>query len=105
MSRGPDAATLLDRTLLASATAAGVEFSAQDWTVTRWASATFEGARHVLHLDLRPAAAARDWLAALPEAELPVRGHLVADVIVASCDEADDAVVARVEILTVEERR
>jgi hypothetical protein len=105
MSRGPDAATLLDRALAVSARAAGVEFSAQDWTVTRWASATFEGARHVLHLDLRPSAAARDWLAALPEVELPVRGHLVADVVVASCEEGEDAVTARVEILTVEERR
>ena len=50
MSRGPDAATLLERALLAAADSAGcpVAIVASDWT--RWASATFTGARHSLTL-------------------------------------------------------
>ncbi len=50
MSRGPDAATLLERALLVAADAAGcpVAVVASDWT--RWASATFTGARHSLTL-------------------------------------------------------
>lgn len=99
MSRGPDAATLLERRLRIAAEAAGavVTVGESDWT--RWASATFVGARH--RVTISGSGGAFDaWVAGLAEAELPLRGHLVADVAVVA--RTGDAVV--VEVLTVEER-
>jgi len=104
MSRGPDAATLLTRGLLASAEAAGcpVAIPAADWT--RWASVTFNGARHLLTL-AAPASPALDaWLTGLPEAEFALRGHLVADVSVESVHREGNAATVLLEVLTVEER-
>ena len=51
MSRGPDPGTALVRALEANARRAGcpVRMTASDWT--RWASATFTGARHDLTLE------------------------------------------------------
>ncbi len=99
MSRGPDAATLLERRLRIAAEAAGVTIAIPQSDWTRWASATFVGARHRLTLASDDPGFG-DWLATLPEAELPLRGHLVADVVVLRATGA----VAEVEVLTVEER-
>ncbi|MEP9402815.1 hypothetical protein [Sphingomonas sp. VNH70] len=99
MSRGPDAATLLERRLRIAAEAAGVAIAitVSDWT--HWSSATFTGARH--RLTLASADAGFDaWLAGLGDADLPLRGHLVADIVVT----ARHAAAAEVEVLTVEER-
>lgn len=105
MSRGPDAETLLRRALEASAEAAGcsVTLAESDWT--RWASATFTGARHLLSLAAPPSPALDAWIASLPEAELRLRGHLVADLVVEHVGRAGDAVTVSLEVLTVEEGR
>ncbi|WP_230772790.1 hypothetical protein [Sphingomonas sp. Leaf4] len=99
MSRGPDAATLLERRLRIAAEAVGVTIviTASDWT--RWASATFNGAKHRLTVTSEDGGFAT-WLATLSEAELPLRGHLVADVAVARVA----AGVADLDVLTVEKR-
>lgn len=104
MSRGPDAETLLRRALEASAEAAGcpVTLVHSDWT--RWASATFTGARHLLALTAPPSPALDRWIAALPEAELRLRGHLVADLVVEHVRRSGEAVTLSLEVLTVEER-
>lgn len=99
MSRGPDAATLLERRLRIAAEAAGVTVTVGEADWTRWASATFVGARH--RLTLSGSGVAFDaWIAGLAEANLPLRGHLVADVALVA--RTGDAVM--VEVLTVEER-
>lgn len=99
MSRGPDAATLLERRLRIAAEAAGVAATVGESDWTRWASATFVGARH--RVPIAGSGVAFDaWVAALADAELPLRGHLVADVAVVA--RSGDRVV--VEVLTVEER-
>jgi hypothetical protein len=105
MSRGPDAETLLRRALEAHAEAAGcpVTLASSDWT--RWASATFTGARHLLALTAPPSPALDAWIAGLPEAELRLRGHLVADLVVEHVRRAADAVTVSLEVLTVEEGR
>lgn len=104
MSRGPDAETLLRRALEASADAAGcpVTLVASDWT--RWASATFTGARHLLTLAAPPSPALDAWIAGLPEAELRLRGQLVADLVVEHVRRSGDTVTLSLEVLTVEER-
>lgn len=103
MSRGPDAATLLERRLRWCADAADIALSIvrSDWT--RWASATFTGARHLITVSLY-GPDIDGWLAALPEADLPLRDHLVADAVVVACRRFDGRVEADLELLTVEDR-
>lgn len=103
MSRGPDALALLERRLRIAAEAAGVAIDVRDSHAIPWASATFNGARHRLTI------AGDDsgfdaWLAGLPEADLPLRGHLVADLAVTGRESLADQQVATIEALTVEER-
>lgn len=104
MSRGPDAATLLVRSLARSAAAHRVDAAINEPDSTPWASATFAGARHVLGIELRPTAAAAAWLADLPEADLPMRGHLVAEVVVTDVETRGCTLFATIEALTVEDR-
>lgn len=104
MSRGPDAATLLERALLASAEAAGCPVTIAEAELTRWASATFTGARHMLTLAAQASPPLTRWLAALPEAEFALRGYLVADLCVEAVRREGGDVTAMLEVLTVEER-
>lgn len=104
MSRGPDAASLLERALVAGAKATGCAVTIPSWEVERWASATFVGARHVLTLASTRSPHLDQWLTALPEAEFALRGHLVADLKVMRVIRDGDAVSAMLEILTVEDR-
>ncbi len=101
MSRGPDAATLLERRLVASAAAAGCAIAVVSTDWTPWASATFNGACHELRIALPARAAAEAWLADLPEADLPLAGHLVADIAVVSADRSNAGIDARIEALSV----
>ena len=103
MSRGPDAATLLVRSLEADSQRAACPMRVTDSSWTRWASATFNGARHELSLEATDSAALAAWLDALPEADLPMRGHLVADIVVIGVSRAGGVATIRVEALTVEE--
>ena len=67
------------------------------------ASATFNGARHRLTI-ASDDAGFDAWLAGLPEADLPLRGHLVADLAVADPALPAEGRTATIEVLTVEER-
>ena len=104
MSRGPDAAILLERALLAGAETAGcpLTVTAADWT--RWASATFTGARHMLTLSGAASPALDRWLVGLSEAEFALRNHLVADLSVTRVMRTDGVATIALEALTVEER-
>jgi len=103
MSRGPDAGTLLVRGLEADSHRANCPVRAIESTWTRWASATFNGARHELTLEAADSSALDAWLDALPEANLPLRGHLVADIVVIKRSRAEGIATMTVEALTVEE--
>ncbi len=98
-----DADALLRRALERSADAAGVVLTIQRSDSTRWASATFVGARHELAAELSPAAGADAWLAGLPELDLPLRGHLLADLKVARTSRVEGGTAILLEALTVEE--
>ncbi|GHH20131.1 hypothetical protein GCM10008023_27700 [Sphingomonas glacialis] len=102
MSRGPDAATLLRRALERHADAAGCDVSVCVRDSTRWASATFAGARHTVALTLPDDPTGGLWLKALAEADLPIRGHLVADIVILSATRHDEELVVALEALTVE---
>lgn len=101
MSREPDAPTLVERALIAGAAGAGIALSIERVTGTRWASVTFAGMRHRLEVSGNGAGAAA-WLAALPEAEFDLRGHLVADAVVVRSASAGGSFEATLELLTVE---
>jgi hypothetical protein len=99
-----DAGAKLLRALRASAALHGCDFELAASINRRWASATFVGGRHELTITHGADAAAIQWLAGLPEAELSLPGHLVADLEVAATesDAAAGRRVTRLEALTVE---
>lgn len=103
MSRGPDVSTALARALDKAARHAGcpVDLLQSDWQ--RWASATFCGARHQLTLAAIPSPLLEGWIAALPEAEIALRGHLLADIAVIAVRRSAARVEIDLEALTVEE--
>ena len=102
MSRGPDAGTLVARAIERDARRAGCVVTLSLRESSRWASATFIGARHHLALDGPDDTAFAHWLARLAEADLPIRGHLVADLAIVSDIRAVGRATAHVEALTVE---
>lgn len=68
-----------------------------------WASVTFTGARHQLVVELDASTVAQAWLVALPELELPLGGHLLADLQVVTVETEGGVLRAAIEALTVEE--
>lgn len=100
---GLDASSRLRRALASHASRAGVEVAIVGTSSTGWASATFVGARHELHLAAVADDAVERWLADLPEAELSVPGHLVADLRIIAMRQAADALDVTLEVLTVED--
>jgi hypothetical protein len=102
MSRGPDAGARLERALLASAAGAGCVVTIVDATWVRWASATFTGARHTLWLQATTGEALDRWLAEVPEAEIALRDHLLADLVVTAVTRIDGMAQITVEALTLE---
>ena len=84
----------------------GAAVSIEEIVSRSWASATFSGARHELLLALEGdgAAAAADAFAHnLEAAEFTLRGHILADIALASREQRGARVRLRVEALTVEE--
>jgi hypothetical protein len=97
----PDAGTLLVRALRTMGAAFDIRI---DSIADRpWASATFIGTRHVVRLAARSVPGVRSWLAALPEANVALRGHLVADLSVDSIDPVAGELRATLTVLTLEE--
>lgn len=103
MSGRVDAATLLERAVLAEAARGGLTLRVTAATARRWASATFVGARHLLTVEGEWDDRVPDWLRDLADADLPLRGHLVADLIVAALTRTDARFTAAIEALTLEE--
>lgn len=93
----------LERALLASAAHAGCAITIAAIDGVPWSSATFTGARHLVAIEGPAGPAMLGWIAALPEADLPVRGHLVADLRVCAIDADTARTRVHVELLTVED--
>jgi hypothetical protein len=84
-----DPARRLLRALDHAARAAQVEIAWEPLGETAWSSALFTGTRHRLSA-VAPAGGGLDaFLAALPEADLPVRGGYLTEVAVASLGETN----------------
>ncbi|WP_241213199.1 hypothetical protein [Sphingomonas sp. ABOLE] len=102
-ARRRDVGARLERALIAAAAVEGCVLRIVEASWVPWASVTFSGARHRLTLELDESIVAKAWLVALPELELPISGHLVADLQVTMVETADGVVCAGIEALTVEE--
>ena len=94
-------AAQLMRAIDADARRAGCAVTLAHAVSTRWSSATFAGARHELALEAVDSPALEAWLAALPEVELPVRAHLVADLVIKGVTRAAGMATVAIEALTV----
>lgn len=68
--------------LFRSAAAAGCAIRLVEGDAAPWWSATFAGGAVWLTIALDPGGDADRWLAALPDAELPIAGRFVADCLV-----------------------
>lgn len=80
MSR--NASARLVRALVDAAARAGARVEISSATTSDWASVTLTGARHRLTLDATPSPALDAWLATLAECDLPVPGHVLAELAV-----------------------
>ena len=98
--RGPDVATRLIRTLHASAAASGTSFEVTETVSRPWASATFSGEHHHLVLLADPIPGFRSWLATLPDAELPLRGHNLADLAIDAVEQVGSRLHVTIAALT-----
>lgn len=85
------------RALCLSAARSDVTIALRASAERPWSSATFSGGRWTMTLEVAGANGAA-WLAILPEEDLPVPGHLVADLIVATTGDG----MATVEMLLLE---
>jgi hypothetical protein len=103
--RTPTASEALLASLEASATAAGCPIKATAATWTRWASATFSGARHEITAEAAESPALDAWLTALVDGEQypEILGYLLADIIVLSVARSDGVATVRLEALTVDQ--
>lgn len=68
-----------------------------------WASITFSGARHWILLRV-PKEEAERLARDLPEADLPIVGHIVADLVIMNQRPEADSTLLTLEALTVEAR-
>lgn len=99
-----DASPALVRAIVASAATSGCYVSVKTADAREWASATFVGQQHRLHLRVVPGTATMAWLAGLPEADWQMPGHLVAYVGAEGAeagDAADNSVI--VTALTIQQ--
>lgn len=94
---------LLARAVENAARLADCRVEVQPVAATRWASATFAGARHKLVLRAPDSVMLDRWLAQLPDGNFAIRGHLVADLATQAVRHEGGSVEAELEILTLEE--
>ena len=99
-----DAVTTLVRVLKKAVDGFAAVLEVEEISSRAWTSVTFSGARHRLRLRLEGAEAgpAALKLSRLDEDELELRGHVLADLVVAVEEEAGDEVHLGIEALTVE---
>ncbi|WBH17255.1 hypothetical protein [Sphingomonas radiodurans] len=102
MMRGPGPTDLLGRALAASAARAGARIDLADGQATPWHSATFTGARHAFAAQAPTGYPLGKWLAMIGDTDLPLPGHLVADVAITAREECGGLLHFRIEALTVE---
>lgn len=87
--------------LLRALAAGAPPFTLNEAISRDWASATFTGERHLIRVELADDAATAAWLADLPDAELVIRGQIVADLTVGEVTRAEGRVRCAIEALLI----
>ncbi len=80
--------TRLLRALRRSAEQHGLTVTFESLSEKPWESATFSGAVHRIAVRTDPSPKFEAWLTALTETDLPMPGHIVADIVVTDHAEA-----------------
>lgn len=108
MRREQPAAALVEarlaKALIVDAMAARVDCTIAEHRSRPWASATFIGAQHAVTLVAPRSPGLGGWVAALPDAELPLIGHVVGSVAVDTIEDDGVAVTLTLCVLTIEDR-
>lgn len=91
------------RALKWSAAAHGCDAEATLAATRDWGSATFVGARYDVEIVLLAGASAEGWIAALPDADLPMPRQFARDVRVIARADAGDRIGLTVEVLVLED--
>lgn len=102
----PTAGDELKRVLRVNLVKLGAAVAIESHASRSWASITFSGERHRLALCLPgpgAAAAADAFLDGLAERDFALRGHVLADIVLADRSDEDEQVRLILEALTVEE--
>lgn len=102
----PTAGDELKRVLRVNFVKLGAAVAIESQASRSWASITFSGERHRLALCLPgpgAAAAADAFLDGLAERDFALRGHVLADIVLADRSDEDEQVRLVLEALTVEE--
>ena len=68
-----------------------------------WSSATFSGTRHMLWITVRSTSDTARIVAELPEIDLPIPGHFVADIEIAERHDRGDTLRLGIRALTIAE--
>ncbi|WEK43659.1 MAG: hypothetical protein P0Y64_02155 [Candidatus Sphingomonas colombiensis] len=95
-----DVGQLLVRALTKSATGAGATASFTHVSNADWWSAGIAGLTHEILCVAASSDAFDDWLAHVSDADFPLAGHLVAEIVVAKCSREDGNVVLMMAALT-----
>ncbi|RSV37599.1 hypothetical protein CA232_06185 [Sphingomonas koreensis] len=102
MSNPVQACDRLWRALERSASVDGCVITLAASKTVPWASATFTGGRHVIYLAADAGEDLVRWAAGLPEAVLPLPGHMLADLVVSEFNTLSGRSHFSIEALTVE---
>jgi hypothetical protein len=68
-----------------------------------WSSATFTGVKYAMHFTVPWSPEVVIAVLDLPDADLPMPGHFVADLRIVQCERRDETLHVALEILTIEE--
>jgi hypothetical protein len=79
-----DAGSLFARALVAHASSVRLQVTVTELRMRQWSSATFTGARVSVELECADGTLLGRWTEALAEADLPMRGQYLADLVVRS---------------------
>ena len=87
--------------LVRSARVSGARVQVVGTRCVPWASGLFEGERHDLEARATASSSLDRWIAALPELDLPIGGHVVLEMLVVERQGRRTNVRLRIEVLTI----
>ena len=91
------------RAIVRSAQAHGCDAEVALAATRDWGSATFVGARFDVAVTLAAGSSAAAWIAALPEADLPMPRQFARDIRVIARDDPDEPIRLVLEVLVLED--